>query len=203
MIDIRGTSHIAGEDLERIRREVEEKQPDVVALELDPARLDALLHDQQGGRPRNPFFLLMKAVQDLLGRRAGVAPGSDMLTALRAAESEGIDVALIDQDIGVTLERLKAVPLVEKIKFLGFLLLSPFLLRGLDIDLQQVPEQDIVDEMLLRLRIGFPGMYRVLVAERNETMAERLEMLERRYGHVLAFVGAGHVEGVRERLSPT
>lgn len=198
MIEIRGTSHVAGEDLESIGREVAEKEPGVVALELDPRRLEALVHGSRGRGPRNPFFLLLKRVQDLLGRRTGVAPGSDMLEAYRAADSEGIDVALIDQDIGITLGKLKEVPIVEKVKFTGFLFLSPFLFHGTEIDLETVPEEELVDEMLLRFRVGFPEMFRVLVEERNRVMAERLKILEAEYGDVLAFVGAGHVEGVKE-----
>lgn len=202
MIELRGTSHVAGDDLESIRQEVEETEPAVVALELDPLRLQALLHGSRETKPGSLFLLLLKTVQDLLGKSAGVAPGSDMLEAFRAAEAEGIDTALIDQDIRITLQRLKEVPALEKVKFAGFILVSPFLLRGKDLELSEVPEQELVDEMLLRFRVGFPGMHRVLVEERNRVMAQRLELLEQDYGEVLAFVGAGHVQGIEERLDP-
>ncbi|MDY6776794.1 MAG: TraB/GumN family protein [Candidatus Nanohaloarchaea archaeon] len=199
MIEIVGTSHIAGEELAGIREKVEEEDPDVVAVELDHRRLQALISGDQGRTPSNPFNLVLKALQDFLGRKTGVAPGSDMLEAFHAARENGVDVALVDRDIGITLAGLREVPLREKAKFFGFLLVSPFLLRGGDIDLQEVPDRDIIDEMLLRLEVGFPEIYRVLVADRNREMAERLKALEREYGDVLAFVGAGHVKGL-ERL---
>ncbi|MFB6265562.1 MAG: TraB/GumN family protein, partial [Candidatus Nanohaloarchaea archaeon] len=126
--------------------------------------------------------------------------GSDMLEAFRAAEEAGIDVALVDQDIAVTLHRLKETPLREKLKFAGYLLLAPLLLPGTEFDLETVPEEEVVEEMLLRFEVGFPEMFRVLVEERNAIMAERLRALEQEYEEVTAFVGAGHVEGLREEL---
>ncbi|MCJ7478554.1 MAG: TraB/GumN family protein [Candidatus Nanohaloarchaeota archaeon QJJ-7] len=200
MIELRGTSHIAGEDLESIGREVQDKQPDVVAIELDRVRLKALMNDKQGRRPGNPFFLFLKYIQELLGRRTGVAPGSDMLEAFRAAEKEGIDVALIDQNIAFTLQKLKDAPVREKIKFVGYILVAPLIMPGMNIDLENVPGEELVEDMLLRFEVGFPEMYNVLVKERNQIMAERLISLEKEYDEVLAFVGAGHVQGLEDIL---
>lgn len=199
MIELRGTSHVASRDLDRIRAVVDEVDPDVVALELDRNRLSALLSGEKEAA-RNPLLRLMQWVQDLLGRRAGAAPGSDMLAGFRAAEAHGIDVALIDRDIGETVRRLKHLPLLEKVKFAGFLFLAPVLLRGGSLDLEEVPERAMVDEMLVRLEVSFPGLYRALIEERNDVMADRLRVLEREYGEVLAFVGAAHVPGLAERL---
>ncbi len=200
MIELVGTSHVAGGDLADIRRRVAESEAGVVALELDPGRLDALLH-QQDRRPRNPFILLLKTVQDLLGRHTGIMPGSDMLAAVNAAEDAGKDIALIDREIAVTLQRLRRIPLREKVKFAGMLLLSPFLFSRRDVDLEHVPSAELVGELLLRFRVSFPRMYEVLVEERNSVMAERLAALEEEYGAVVAVVGAGHVSGIRERLA--
>lgn len=200
MIELRGTSHVARGDLDAIAALIADREPDVVAIELDPRRLQALRSGEQRGSVRNPFLLLLKVLQDWLGRRTGVAPGTDMLTAFEAAASHDIDVALIDRDIGVTLARFRDVPLLEKIKFVGFLLLSPLLIETPDIDLAEVPEQAFVDRLLLRFELSFPAMHDVLVQERNELMADRLEALDREYGEVLAFVGAGHVRGITKLL---
>ncbi|MFB6265849.1 MAG: TraB/GumN family protein [Candidatus Nanohaloarchaea archaeon] len=200
MIEIVGTSHIAGEELAGIREKISEEDPEVVAVELDPKRLHALMNGGGRGSPGSAFQLLLKTVQNLLGRKTGVAPGSDMLEAFNEAQREGIDAALIDRDIGLTLARLQDVPAKEKLKFSGFLFVSPFLLGSRSIDLQKVPGEDVIGEMLVRLEVGFPEIYRVLVEERNRVMAERLEELEREYGDVLAFVGAGHVSGIKKMI---
>lgn len=200
MIELRGTSHIASSDLQDIRTLVEEEQPDVVALELDPRRLAALLQEHREQRMMNPFLKLMKTAQDLLGKKTGAVPGSDMLAAYEAATANGIDVALIDQDITETLRKLRNIPLLEKIKFAGFLVVGSILFPIHDIDPREVPDERLVEEMMIRLRVSFPHLYEVLVEERNRLMADRLQLLNAEYGDVLAFVGAGHVQGVKELL---
>lgn len=203
MIELRGTSHVASEDLSSIRERIEESDADVVALELDERRLQALLTEDQGRTPHNPFFFLLKAVQDLLGRHTGAVPGSDMLEAFRTAVEDGRDVALIDQDITVTLKKLKNVSLLEKIKFVGFMLVGVVAMSTVRLNLREVPEDEFIHRLLLQFRVSFPGMYEVLVEERNEIMAEKLWALDQEYGDVLAFVGAGHVEGLTELLEQT
>ena len=42
-----GTSHIAKQSLDDVKRVIEEKKPDIVALELDQRRLYALLHKKE------------------------------------------------------------------------------------------------------------------------------------------------------------
>ncbi|MFB6077131.1 MAG: TraB/GumN family protein, partial [Candidatus Nanohaloarchaea archaeon] len=201
MITVRGTSHIASGDLDDIRAAVATRDPDVVAVELDERRLHGLMQDDRDRSVRNPFLLLLTTVQDYLGRKTGVTPGSDMLAAFEAARDHGIDVALIDQDIGETLRKVRQVPLREKVKLAGFVLLSPLVLRGAGpVDLDTVPADDTVQQLLVHLEVGFPRLYDVLVRERNDLMARRLVRLDAEYGDVLAFVGAGHVEGIQERL---
>lgn len=200
MIEIRGTSHVAGDDLENIRNLVLDREPDVVALELDERRLKALLTEEERGRVHNPFLLLLKTVQDLLSRQTGVVPGSDMLAAFKTAAQQGTDIALIDQDIRVTFQKLKEVSLLEKIKFAGFLSVGMLVIPVKGFDLDTVPDENLVDRLLLQFEVSFPGMYEVLVEERNYVMGEKLKALDRQYDHVLAFVGAGHVSGIQERL---
>lgn len=199
MIELRATSHVAT-DTDSIREDVEVADAEIVAVELDSLRLHALRHGAGGGRSRDPFLFLLQKLQDVLGKRTGVGPGTDMLTAFEAARSDGRRVALIDQDIRVTMQKLQDIPLREKVKFMGFLVLSPLLFRRTDLALEDVPEQEVVAEVLLRLEVGFPAMYRVLVQERNHVMAARLSSLDKEYGTVLAFLGAGHVQGIREIL---
>lgn len=205
MIELRGTSHIAGRDIDRIRAAVREKQPDVVALELDYVRLQALLGNVDRKRSLHPFFLLMRLVQVFLGRKTGTEPGADMLAAYRAAVANGIDVALVDQEIGVTVQRLKQVPLLEKLKFVGYLLVGSLGLPLVAVSsgsfrLDEVPDRELVERLLLQFEVSFPRIYEVLVAERNEVMAAHLQDLAAEHGHVLAFVGMGHVDGLQELL---
>jgi pheromone shutdown protein TraB len=200
VIELRGTSHIASDDLSNIRELITQRQPDVVALELDEQRLQALLTEEQRHTPHNPFFLLLKKIQEFLGKQTGAMPGSDMLEAFKTAVDDDRDVALIDQDITVTLRKLKGVSLLEKIKFVGFIVMGAVLFPVEQFDLQDVPDDELIHRLLLQFRVSFPQMYDVLVTERNQVMAEKLQALDQQYDHVLAFVGAGHVEGLQEQL---
>ncbi|MDY6777550.1 MAG: TraB/GumN family protein [Candidatus Nanohaloarchaea archaeon] len=200
MIRLHGTSHIATESIEEVHTTIRETDPDVVAVELDPKRLYALQHDIQDYSIRKPFLSIIKLVQDHLSRKTGVTPGSELLEAVQEAERQGIPVALIDQDIEQTMQRLRDVSLIEKLKIVAYLLVGVFIPFGSRINLEEVPDQAFIHQLLERLRISFPQLYQVLIVERNEFMASALLDLEQEYGTVLAFVGAGHVEGIRDLL---
>lgn len=203
MIELRGTSHVASHDISQIRELIRDRQPAVVAIELDPRRLDVLLHGRSR-RARSPLIMLLQLLQTVIGRRTGVMPGSDMLAAFETATQHNIDVALIDRDISITIQHLQQrLPLREKIKFIGFLLVGAFVLPRHHIDLRDVPDDAIVNEALLRLETSFPTLHKILVAERNQVMASRLTALDAEYGDVLAFLGAGHVSGVQHLLDDT
>lgn len=198
-IQIIGTSHVSAKSVQDVSRHIDEFSPDAVAVELDPGRLRALESGTSRIDPRQPMIALIQYVQQFIGKRTGVSPGSEQLEAVHQAEARLLPVALIDQDIRTTIAQLKQMPWTERIKIAGFTLtglLFPFT-PGLEIDLE---DPDLIEELLVRLRVSFPHTYSVLLEERNDVMANRLETLEHQYGDILAFVGAGHVPGIRERL---
>jgi len=175
-------------------------QPDVIAVELDPIRLRSLQQGEREYQLRNPFISLIQYIQDSLSKRTGVTPGSELLTAVDTAYEHNIPVALIDQDIRITIRELRGIPFSEKFKLAGYLFfgfISPLMA---EFDLDTVPEQELVHEMLVRIKVSFPNLYNALIDERNELMAARLQKLEDEFDNVLAFVGAGHVEGIQKLL---
>lgn len=199
-IHLVGTSHVSAQSVEDVSRHIDAISPDVVAVELDPGRLRALETGTNRIDLRQPMIALIQYIQQFIGRRTGVSPGSEQLEAVHQAEARMLPVALVDQDIRTTIARLKEMPWLERIKIAGFTLtglVMPFT-SELEIDLE---DPDLIQELLVRLRVSFPHTYEVLLEERNAVMAERLDALEREYGEVLAFVGAGHVPGIRERLT--
>lgn len=199
MIRVYGTSHVSYESIELIDEKLEQHDPDIVALELDTARLEALISDQDNSQ--GPIFIrLLRYFQQKVGEKTGVMPGDEMLHAIHRAETQGRDLALIDQDIRVTLQRLKNIRRKEKVKaagsiFLGLLLPGAF-------DLSTIPKDAKIDELLEETKHRFPGIYRVLVQERNDYMAAALEQLQNEHPEkdIVAFVGAGHKEELRRML---
>jgi pheromone shutdown-related protein TraB len=208
MLKIIGTSHIAKQSVENIKKEFKDFDPDIVAIELDRPRMISLLSGKkQRPRLRDAFkigfkgyvFLLIGAwAEKRLGDAVGMKPGVDMLTAVKLAKKEKRRIALIDQDIQITLRKLsKGISWKEKWNF-GVDLFKAVILgkREVDFDLRTVPDDKLIGKMIDKVRDRYPNIYRVLVTERNEFMARKLKHLTRSYPDqkILAVVGAGHKE---------
>src|SRR3989344_3598196 len=114
-IKIIGTSHIAQQSIQEIKKALSEEQPDIVAVELDVERAVALFQKRRTrislfqiptiGVKGFLFATVGHALQQKLGKMVGVSPGSDMKTALELARKQKLQVALIDQPIKITLQK--------------------------------------------------------------------------------------------------
>jgi pheromone shutdown-related protein TraB len=211
-----GTSHIARESIEDIQRAVEQHQPQFVAVELDVKRLHALLSKKKRGLRLVDirrvgfkgfvFAAIGGFLQRKLGKMVGSAPGSDMLEAVKIAREKKCTLALIDQDIEVTLRRFsQSLSWRERFRFVGDLvrgLLFPKreLKRvGLDhIDLSKVPPDVLVRKLTLQLKKRYPSVYQVLIKERNDVMIGNIRKIVEAHPEatVVVVVGAGHKEAI-------
>ena len=204
-----GTAHISEESIAEVRRTIEEERPDVVAVELDPGRYQALTHpEQQSASVKDILssgklyqFLvhwLLAYVQNKLGAEVGVKPGSEMLSAIDAARSVGASVALVDRDINVTIARFWAkMRLIEKLKMLIALLGIGTSDEEIDLDLKEITSDDTISQLVTELRQFSPNAAQVLVDERDAYLAGNLLKLR---GKIVAVVGAGHKEGIKHYL---
>lgn len=201
-----GTSHIAESSLKEVEAVFKKQEPDIVAVELDHNRLHALLTNKKPnyspalipklGLKGYLFALIGGIIQQKLGNIVGIRPGSDMLRAVELARDNKKRIALIDRDVRITLARLsKAIGWREKLNFLVDLVSAPFSGK-MRIDLKKVPEKQLVKKLLRILKKRYPGLYRVLVEERNKVMALKLKTLMENYPEqkILVVIGAGHEE---------
>jgi pheromone shutdown protein TraB len=198
VIYVYGTSHVSEDSFSVIDEALERHDPEIVALELDYVRLNALLNNEEssGG---SLFARLIRYFQESVGSKTGVMPGEEMEYAFNKAMSSGREVALVDQDIRVTLQRLKNVRRKEKVKAV-FSILAGFL-DFEKFDISSIPEDEVIDELVGELRDEFPGLYRVLMEERNQHIVEALRKVERESdGDIVVFLGAAHVKPVRRML---
>lgn len=200
MIKIIGTSHISSDSITEVQEAIDELDPDIVAVELDPVRLRALKQGTKQQRARSPLLFVMQYIQEKLGETVGMTPGTELLKAAEHAESRGIPVALIDQHISETMDKVKQAPLLEKIKLLAYLLIGSFLIDTPSFDLDSVPSDAIINRLLLRFEIAFPYLFKTLVEERNEQMAVNIRYLDEQYDTVVAVVGAAHRSGLLSLL---
>nr|MCK4930079.1 TraB/GumN family protein [Nanoarchaeota archaeon] len=201
-----GTSHIAESSLKEVETVFRRQEPDIVAVELDHNRLHALLTNKKPnyspalilslGLKGYLFALIGSIIQQKLGNIVGIRPGSDMLRAVELARDNKKRIALIDRDVRITLARLsKAIGWREKLNFLVDLFSAPFS-KKMRINLKQVPEKQLVKKLLRILKKRYPGLYKVLVEERNKVMALKLKTLMENYPEqkILVVIGAGHEE---------
>jgi pheromone shutdown protein TraB len=195
------------------------EQPQIVALELDRRRLYALMHPERA-RPswrdirrvgfKGWLFSIIGAwVERKLGDKVGVSPGSEMLRAVQAARHVGAHIALVDQDIEITLKRFsKSLTWREKWNlFVDVIKGLVFRKSEFSFDISTVPSQKLIEKMIRQVQKRYPNIYRVLVTERNQVMAKRLAWLMQNNPdkQILAVVGAGHekelVQLIRAELS--
>ena len=210
-----GTAHISQDSVNEVRTAIETYKPDIVAVELDQRRFDALTKkDQWENTPvtslikgNNAYFLLaqtfLASIQRRLGEEYGVEPGSEMIAAIQEAEQHKVPVALVDRDITITLKRAwRKMGFFEKTRLVWEFLKA---IVGYDeeelddLDLKELMKQDVISSMMEEFSKMAPSTATVLIHERDSYLAQKIYD-ESKKGKVLAVVGAGHLKGIEHHL---
>jgi pheromone shutdown protein TraB len=184
---------------DQVKRIIEQEHPDVVCVELDQARYHALLNPSDQRSARLTYRLLAK-MQKRIANQYGGEVGAEMLAATKAAQNIGADVLLIDADANLMFQRLlKEMPMLEKTKLLFSAGASLFISqKRMEEELDNFQENN---EMYLeQMAEQFPTLKRILLDERNQLMARRIDAAASRYPVVLAVIGDGHVDGITALL---
>ena len=211
---ILGTAHVATASVEAVREQIETYRPKVVGVELCQTRHDALVEgrrlDKEGLRRvikegKAPMVLIqamLSAEQRRMGLNEGQEPGAELLAAVQTANEAGLEVALVDRDIQVTMRRAwKKMKWRERFR----LLLSLFVEEedeeeDLDVD-DLLSDSDLLSSMMDELKQFSPGAGEALIDERDQYIAEKI-MQSKTEEKMLVVVGAGHLKGIEKALSP-
>jgi len=208
-----GTAHVSEKSVEEVTNAIEELQPDIVAVELCQSRYRAITGQEEetseiqikellsGGKLYYMLVQLFLAyVQKKIGSELGVKPGSDMVAAIDAAKKSGARVALVDRDIGITIQRFWSnMSFGEKARLIGSMIPAAFG-KGEEIDIDSVTQDDVVSQIIEEFRKVSPRAAQVLIDERDAFIAQNLIKLGRE-GRVVAVVGAGHKKGIGRYLA--
>jgi len=200
-----GTSHISLESAKEVEKAILENSPEIIAIELDLKRFRKLFSKNEKINWKNigrqGFFLNIIGawVEKYLGKKVGTTPGVEMKKAISLAKKHKIKIALIDQDIQVTLQKLKSrFTFKEKLRFVKNILKSLFNPKKIPFDLRKVPEQKLIKKLTLEVKKDYPSLHRTLIEERDKIMANNLLRLMKEGNKVVAIVGAGHIPGIKK-----
>ncbi len=208
-----GTAHISKESIKLVEETISKEEPDVIGVELDKDRLYQLMSGKKWQETniieiiqtgKTELFLLnilLSNMQRQLGEHVGVAPGAEMLAALKIAQEKQLPVQLLDRDVRVTLKRaFKTMGIIEKLK-LGAALIGGFFGIGEKVTVEKIEElkkEDLLNNLMKELGKQFPSIKKVLVDERDLFISE---MIRKSPGKkIVAVVGAGHIEGIIEHI---
>lgn len=199
MITLLGVGHVF--DIGRaIRSEILTRRPKVVALELDPARYQALMSRRPQARGLSALALLAQ-FQMRIARQYGVEVGDEMVAAARAAHEVGSEIALIDLDSRAVLRRVWGeMSFHERARLVMSAVGGLFTRKEkVEAELQRFyqDEQSFLQEFAKEL----PTAKRILIDERDATMAGTLRQVAESKGDVVAVVGEGHVDGLMRHLA--
>jgi pheromone shutdown-related protein TraB len=144
--------------------------------------------------------LVLSAFQRKLGERLGIAPGADMLAAIEAGQAVGARLVMADRAIQVTLRRTWArLGFWSKTRLLAellaLLIASPQISAA---EIESLKQQDMLSQVLEQFAKAFPRAKAALIDERDAVLAHNI--LAAPGGRVVAVVGAGHRQGIVERL---
>ena len=211
-IIIVGTAHVSDKSVTEVDQTIERERPDVVAVELCPARYQALTEQVESKKisPKDilggsqPYYFLihwlLAYVQKKIGDDMGVDPGAEMIHAIKKAESTGARIVLLDRDIQITLQRFwQSMGLWEKLKMTGAIMMAAVGLGGKEVDIDSVTETDVVTQLIEELRKFAPSAARVFIDERDAYMTTNL-LRAAKTDRVVAVVGAGHRQGINNYL---
>ena len=206
MITLIGTGHVF--NLNQALLDIfEEKQPELLCVELDKQRYNSLMlkqSDPEGYKKseRNVpiLYKLLARFQEGMANEYGVTAGAEMLTTIDFAKNHQLPLAFIDMNAQNLFKKmLKKMTLKEKFKLmfsgLGGLFVNK---KHVEKELKKIDKD--FDKYIEKIGEKFPTIKRVLIDERDKFMVQNLTTANEQYGKIIAVVGDGHIPGLSKLL---
>lgn len=207
-----GTAHVSQRSVDEVKRVIRELKPDVVCVELDPMRLEAMtdptrfrrLNIFQVIRERKVLFLLASLVltsfQRRLGEKLGVKPGAELLAAVETAKEVGARVELADRDVQATLKRSWFnLSIWDRLKLVAAMFASLFSRDEISEEqIESLKDRDTIGELMREFAKEMPRLQVPLIDERDRFLMSAIQ--EAPGKKIVGVVGAGHVQGMLRYL---
>ncbi len=212
-----GTAHVSRASVTAVTEMAGTGNFDAIAVELCPARHQALTKQQQWKemdlyriiREKKAGLVManlaLGAYQRRIAEQFGIEPGAELKAAADAAIEHDIPLQLIDRDLATTLKRsYRAVPWYKRIMLSTGLIMSTVSSEEIDEEqIEKLKEGDILESTFTEFAEQSPELYEALIAERDRFMAARLrqENTNNAGKRILVVIGAGHLEGLAKYLA--
>jgi pheromone shutdown protein TraB len=207
MITLIGTGHVFNLS-QALLANFDDKQPDILCVELDKQRYNALIIKQQDPEKYKEsqknlpiLYKLLSKFQDDMAKEYGVTAGQEMLTTINYAKEHQLPIAFIDMNAQRLFKRmLKSMSFSEKFKlmFSGF---GGFFVSKKRVEKELSKIEKDFDKVLDNIGDKFPTIKRVLIDDRNNHMVQQLIAANKQYERVIAVVGDGHIPGLSQLLN--
>jgi len=207
MITLIGTGHVFNLS-QQILDIFNEVQPEIICIELDKQRYDALILKQTNpqeykNQEKNVplIYKLLSRFQDTMAKQYGVIAGSEMITAINYAQTNQLPLAFIDMNAQhMFAGMLKKMTFKEKfmLMFSGF---GGFFVSKKRVEEELKNFEKNFDSYIEQIGKKFPTIKKVLIDERNNYMVQELVKANEQYPKVIAVVGDGHIPGLSKLLT--
>jgi len=212
-----GTAHVSRASVEAVVSMAGGGGYDAIAVELCPARHQALTKQQQWKdmdlyriiREKKAGLVManlaLGAYQRRIAEQFGIEPGAELKAAADAAEAHNLPLQLIDRDLATTLKRsYRAVPWYKRLMLSAGLVMSTVSSDEIDEEqIEKLKEGDIIESTFTEFAEQSPELYEALIGERDRFMAARLrqENVANDGKRILVVIGAGHLDGLAKYLA--
>ena len=208
-----GTAHISKHSAELVAQVIRGENPDVVCVELDAQRLEALSNQKRWENLDLKTIIkkkqlstlliniLLSSYQKKLGSKLGVTPGLELYEATKVAKELNIPIELGDRDVRITLKRAwHSMSFIQKLKFMTLGMASVFEKQEIsEEELEKLKSKDVLTELMNELGKAMPVLKTVLIDERDSFLAKKIK--EANGKTIVAVVGAGHLQGIIKKIN--
>jgi len=209
-----GTAHISRASVDAVEDAIASGQFDTIAVELDSQRLAALRNPEQlaklplvdvirkGQAALFAANLALSAYQRRLAEQLGIEPGAELKHAVTLAEARGLNLELIDRNVGLTFRRTSMrLGFWGKLQLISSLAASLITREDMSAeDIERLKTGDMLESSFGEFAASTPTLYASVISERDRYMAARLREVPKGAREVLAVVGAGHLAGLATHL---
>lgn len=216
-ITVLGTAHVSKASADAVAELVHSGKFEIVAIELCDNRHRSIINPnsladmdlfeviKSKKASMVAASLALGAYQQRLAEQFGIQPGEEMRVAMRLTQEQGLQLALIDRDVGVTLKRVyKSIPWWRKIYVVSGLIASVLSNEKVsEEEIEKLKSGDMLESTFSQFADSAYDLFHPLIAERDIYMAAKLcKLAEENPGkNILAVVGAGHLAGIKEQLT--